>query len=306
MKKLLLPVICVLLTLSFCINAHADFFASTDRVSYTGTMTKYNSLGDAQGGINSVASYSIPARDTATPYNTGYRDAAIFFSNNAPNYYSNNSTFMTSWYYTTSDNTNGKLKNDPAGDRYYSGYGNPNNTNTGFVQIADGNGSTTSAANGYFSNYSGGYYRNFTLQVSGGNADYANSWARLWHGGIGGAAGLTAGKFISYNLNMTFGGLMGSLLSNGWIEANNHPDSVSGTFRAIFQNTNTVDPSFQGFYAVNYTFGLDNWAYGQSLAGTLNGDISPSQFAAPVPIPGALWLLGSGLVGIISLRRRMK
>jgi hypothetical protein len=28
--------------------------------------------------------------------------------------------------------------------------------------------------------------------------------------------------------------------------------------------------------------------------------------AAPVPIPGAVWLLGSGLIGLIGIRRRFK
>ncbi len=47
----------------------------------------------------------------------------------------------------------------------------------------------------------------------------------------------------------------------------------------------------------------DNGAYGMN---------TPAYFAlddlngAPVPIPGALWLLGSGLMGILGLRRRQK
>jgi hypothetical protein len=36
-------------------------------------------------------------------------------------------------------------------------------------------------------------------------------------------------------------------------------------------------------------------------------DITSSQrFMTPVPIPSALWLLGSGLVGLVSIRRRMR
>ncbi len=269
-------------------NAHAAFFAGTDRVSYTGTVTRYDTLADAQNGTNATGSYAIPARDTAAPYDTGFRDAGIFFSNNAPDYYQNTNTFMTAWYYTT----------DPSHGAY-SGWGNPNNTNTGFIQLYDETGGTSTSASGYFSNLAGGYYRDFTLQVSGQNAGAAE-YARLWHApGIGGAADLTRGIFLNYNLNITFGGLQGVLLPSGWIEATNHPDSVTGTFTALFQNTN---PDYLGYYAANFTFGLDNWAYGQGDA--LNGAFSDSTFAAPVPIPAAAWLLGSGLIGLVAIRRR--
>jgi hypothetical protein len=305
MKRYQLLTLCVALCVILSTQAHADFFASTDRVSYTGTVTRYGTLADAQSGANATGTYAIPDRVTDAPYNTGYRDAGIFFSSNAPNYSTNSNIFLTAWWYSTVENTNGKPKDDTSGDRYYSGWGNPNNNNTGFIQLYDGDGSTSTAAKGYFSNYSGGYYRNFNLQVAGGGADYANDWARLWQApGVGGAGNLTQGIFHSYNLNITFGGLQGSLLPGGWIEANNHPDSVTGTFTAIFQNTNTADSQYHGYYAVNYTFGLDNWAYGQGND-ALNGDFSSSQFAAPVPIPAAFWLLGSGLVGLVGLRRRL-
>ncbi|NPV04894.1 MAG: VPLPA-CTERM sorting domain-containing protein [Syntrophaceae bacterium] len=283
----------LLLALLIGTNAQAAFFAGTDRVSYTGTVTRYETLADAQSGVNATGTYAIPARDAAAPYNTGFRDAGIFFSNNAPDYWPNASIFLTAWYYTT----------DPSHGEY-SGWGNPNNTNTGFIQLYDETGGTSTSANGYFSNLSGGYYRDFTLQVTGQNAGAAE-YARLWHApGVGGEAGLTRGTFLNYNLNITFGGLQGMLLPGGWIESHNHPESVTGTFMALFQNTNTIDPAYQGYYVANFTFGLDNWAFAQGEA--LNGAFSESTFAAPVPIPPAAWLLGSGLIGLVAIRRRIK
>jgi len=30
-----------------------------------------------------------------------------------------------------------------------------------------------------------------------------------------------------------------------------------------------------------------------------------TQVSAPVPVPAAIWLLGSGLIGLVGIRRRM-
>ena len=121
--------------------------------------------------------------------------------------------------------------------------------------------------------------------------------------GTGGAGGLTKGIFLDYGLNLTAGGLQGTYNPlTGPVESTNHPTAVDGVFWAIFQNTNTVDPSLNGYYVANFALGLDNWAYGQGA--TLNGELAPSEFGAPVPIPAAVWLLGSGVVGLVALRRR--
>ena len=199
--------------------------------------------------------------------------------------------FMTSWFYTT----------DPA-HGVDSGWGNPNNTNTGFIQIANDGADTLTSRSGSFGGFDGTNYTTFTLGVTGENADYANSVARFYPApAVGGAAGLSGGTFLNYDLDITFSGLEGQV-NSGWIESNNHPTGVDGTFTGLFWNTNALNTAYNGYYDISLTFNLDNWAFNNS--GDLNGAFYDSLIAAPVPIPGAVWLLGSGIVGLIGLKRR--
>jgi hypothetical protein len=272
----------------------SSFYASTDMFSYTGNVTRYATLEDARAGAGSIGGpYTLPSRATDAPYNTPSRDAGIYFVNNAPSYATNANIFLTAWWYTT-DAANGA----------YSGWGNPNNTNTGFVQLYDAAGATSTASNAYFSGWDGAYYTQFNMAVQGQNATYENSYARLWHApNEGGAGSLTKGVFLDYGLTLTAGGLQGTYDPvTGLVQSTDHPDAVNGLFWAIFQNTNTTDPSLNGYYVANFALGLDNWAYAQGAA--LNGAFSPSEFGAPVPIPAAVWLLGSGVVGLVALKRR--
>lgn len=49
-----------------------------------------------------------------------------------------------------------------------------------------------------------------------------------------------------------------------------------------------------------------NFMVPDNIFGDNRGGVSLSVTTAPVPIPGAVWLLGSGLVGLIGARRKKK
>src|SRR3546814_13657556 len=95
--------------------------------------------------------------------------------------FENSNIFLTNWY--DSLITPG------------SGFGNPNNTNTGFVQLYDSDGSTRSSVSG---GWTDGTYTRFSINVEGANAGAADT-ARLWPAPvIGGAAETSKGTFLSY------------------------------------------------------------------------------------------------------------
>jgi hypothetical protein len=91
------------------------------------------------------------------------------------------------------------------------------------------------------------------------------------------------------------------------ILATNNPTSVNGTFRGVFQNTNTADPTYDGFYVADLTFGLDNWAYDQGSA--LGGEPAVESrfwgYSQPdsVPEPSALVMAAFGLTGIVLIKK---
>jgi hypothetical protein len=273
----------VALVLACADSAWATGVASTDRVGYTGTVRRFATLADALARTNPTSGpLTIPNRVTAPPYDTPYRDAAIFFVKDTPSFFSDYNFFGAAWYYSTSGGA-------------FSGTGNPNNTNDGFTQIADDNGSTDTSFFTYFNRP----LNEFTLEFSGVNATSALDVARLWN-----ASGepLTGGTFHTYQLQITFGGLNGAWNpSTGMYEASNHPTSVGGKFQAVFENTSAAN----SFYRVNWTFAMDNWAFGQG-GSLVEGGIVDSFFASnlSLPEPGTLGLLICGFPLLAATRRR--
>lgn len=119
----------------------------------------------------------------------------------------------------------------------------------------------------------------------------------------------TLGTFISYQVDVTFGGLAGKAdqVDGTGILATNNPTSVNGTFKSIFQNTNATDHTYNGFYVATLTFGLDNWAYDQGS--NLDGEGAVESlfwgYSRPdsVPEPSPLVVLAFGLAGIVVIGR---
>lgn len=289
--KLIFSAACTALA---AIGISQNFVASSDNWGYQGSMTKYGSLTDLVTHQNAGATSTFSRRDGSL-YEIQNRPD---FDTSAPNA----NEFLTAWYYTTAANTNSLPKDDPNGDRYYSGFGNPNNNTDSFVQLADLTGVTRSTAIGQWTD---GTYTSFSLNVTGSLATYGNSLSRLWNGQPAGPAEPTHGTFLSYALNVTFSGLTGVLGGDGYVTSTNEPTSVSGTFNAIFQNMSTTDPSSNGFYDVHLTLDQSQqvWALQQGNA-ALNGDFFTSTFsAAPVPEPATLSALGLGALALVRRRR---
>lgn len=133
----------------------------------------------------------------------------------------------------------------------------------------------------------------------------------------------------AYGTNLPFAGLLTGGISFdtetviGGLDVNDPKDSgfaiVSG-FGNVVSDVSGAAPYtfelFSGFYneVTGRIFALGNLFITQEVL-----DLSPLDFSftsnqgliyygetSPTPVPGAIWLLGTGLVGMVGLRRRMR
>ncbi|HMO14855.1 MAG TPA: PEP-CTERM sorting domain-containing protein [Pirellulaceae bacterium] len=258
-----------------------DFFFASDRFGYTGTVTVYDSFADAQNQVNPRSGpHSAPQRDLSLYFNLGTSLIANDFA-----------AFFTAWYYTT------------AGGAPYSGSGNPNNTNHGFLQFYDDGATTTLNVTGMWSvldlNNPGS--SEFTLSGSGVNATSNAALTRLWNAPslASGPSSLTIGDLLEWDLMVVAGGLTVSADTEYFYSAD-HPTNVSGHIRGIFHNTN-VDPTVNGFYRFDFSINMNNWAWDNR--DSLNGDFRGSFFATVVPEPASGILIGLVLAPFLFSRR---
>lgn len=273
---------------SMSLSAHAGFI-DFDVFNYTGSVTEHGSLSDAQNGTASGGPHVIPTATNGTRTTLeNARDAGIVANSDTGAF-----TFYTAWYYTPQS----QLPN-------VNGSGNPNNTNTGFVQLSD----TDSSSVENLSITRDAAFQTFSVVASGSNAG-ASEFSRLWAAPTSGGSGNTAGVFIEYmlDLTVTFATPNGTDTRSG-----ETPDSVSGGFTGIFQNTSD-DTGEHGFYSFDFSFqsgsSAENGDYvaqfrdGNSFSATAARSFGAE---ASVPVPATFALLILGLSGLGWSRRSKK
>lgn len=277
--------------------------ASFDNFTYSGTVTRYATLADAQnettptGGPYTIATATNGPRSTRS----NARDGNLSVTSSAPAAYGADLTYLsTAWYFTTV----------PAnGD----GWGNPNNTNDGFIQYY-----LISAAPTVTGGWQPGYTQ-FQLTVAGGNGDSSDA-GRFWPAPASGAAAISRGAFVEFNLNLTANFASPATLNatTNWYETAAMPTSMTGTLTGIFQNDQATNTAYNGYYRFNYTVtGPGSWAADNnatwgaalyppsSLWAAPEVVVPPPATVTPVPTLGNLALLGlSLLLGLMVFMRR--
>lgn len=265
-------------------EAFTSGIADTDRLGYSGVITRHATLEDAQTGSNVVQTV-----------NTGPRDLSLY-QTDAYN------IIMGAWWYSTAVDGDGQ----PRGQ----GWGNVNgNTGPGFMQMFE-SGPPFSLVNRSFafSGFDGTHWTTFSMALSGQNSTAFTRLSAPTNTGDG-------GTFLSYEMNMTLTGLQGVGPIGGTVtalESDAMPTGVSGSISGIFQNTSSNEAN-NGFYAFHFDLSLDNWAWANRDDLVCNGFecsangvafYSGMYQAQAIPEPATMLALGLGAAGLAYRRRR--
>jgi hypothetical protein len=256
---------------------------STDRLGYTGVVQRYNTLADAQNGVNQVGS----------DVTIGNRDLSAFVVADTPSIYPDINVLMGSWWYSTQGSP---------------GYGNTTgNSGTGYMQLYDENSVTDTSLDFTWGGFNGTTYDSFQMVINGGGATYANSYARFWVDYQGSGADVVT--FHEYTADITVFGVMGQQ-TGGDIVSNMHPTDALGSITGIFENVSSTYPSNNGFYTFDLAINTDNWAWDNRASLTDPYPFADSLFMTTAAIPEPSVALGGltamSLIGLAIRRRRAR
>lgn len=128
--------------------------------------------------------------------------------------------------------------------------------------------------------------------------------------------GLTPGFYNEANANVT------TAQASGWTQAYNQ--QLSGVLQAFANDNSSVDLYFLDIYSIFTDLILDGngdiipiyWSalfwdevhptsFGHTIVAAEAYAVLQADPLTPVPLPAAAWLLGTGLIGLIGIRRKM-
>lgn len=261
-------------------------YVATNLFGYTGTVSRYSTLADANARTNAILS---------SPYAIGQRDLSLYFASGNGGF-TGTPAFPSAFQFLT--NT----------------FVNPgqNNTNVGLVQIYDADGASMTSASGVWTSAAKNQYR---LSVTGANTlaaceDYSlvfgpGDCSRLWNAGTVGGSGsseTTSGRYISYQFDLLASGLTPATFNaaTGVFESLSEPTSLVSMFNGVFQNT-SVESGSNGFYNVSLTLNRTT-----SISEPGEGDLSVFGSSTVTPEPSTYAMMGVGLlvVGVMARRRK--
>lgn len=255
----------ILFAVTLAVTASAqNFYAATERLGADGTIARYATMADALAEVNPIFSGLMEQRDQS-----------VFVTSGVPMIYHDAFYQLTAWY--------------------FNGGNNPNNTNASFNQLADDDASTVV-------NWNGAYdlgLSNFTVNVSGINADYPNDSSRLDNAGNPPGAGeVTIGHWHQYSMNLVATGLNAVSNGDGTYTNTTNASGYSGTYYGLFENLSVTDPGSNGFYVLRLNYNNTSWGVTNSYA--LDDEFT----GTAVPEPATMAVLGLGAAFLARRRQR--